>query len=62
MRPNGSVHNDQEVLDYIHAYFRGVAPALDPKIMNNLTDVIQNRQIVGILGFVGFLWLSTTTF
>ncbi len=54
--------NDREVLDYILAYFREVAPALDPKIMGTLMDVIQNRKIVGILGFVGFLWLSTCVF
>ncbi len=56
------LYNDQEVLNHIHAYFRDVAPALDPKIMKNLMDVIQNRQIVGILGFVGFLWFSTCVF
>ena len=56
------LYNDQEVLDYIHAYFRDVAPALDPKVTSNLMDVIQNRQIVGILGFVGLLWFSTWVF
>jgi len=35
---------------------------LDPKIMENLADVMQNRQIVGILGFVGLLWFSTWVF
>ncbi|MBM4314467.1 MAG: hypothetical protein FJ122_11190, partial [Deltaproteobacteria bacterium] len=39
------LYNDQEVLDYIHAYSRDVAPVLDPKIMNNLMEVIQNRRI-----------------
>src|SRR4030066_368466 len=38
------LYNDQEVLNYIRAYLRNVAPALDPKIMKNLTDVIQNRR------------------
>jgi membrane protein len=56
------LYNDQEVLNYIHAYFREVAPALDPKIMENLPDVIQNRKIVGILGFAGLLWFSTCVF
>ena len=56
------LYNDQEVLSYIHAYFRDVAPALDPKVTSNLMDVIQNRQIVGILGFVGLLWFSTWVF
>jgi membrane protein len=56
------LYNDQEVLNYIHAYFRDVAPALDPKVTSNLMEVIQNRQIVGILGFVGLLWFSTWVF
>ncbi len=56
------LYNDQEVLNHIRAYFRDVAPALDPKVMKNLMDVIQNRQIVGILGFVGLLWFSTWVF
>jgi len=56
------LYNDQEVLNHIRAYSRDVAPALDPKIMKNLTDAIQSRQIVGILGFVGLLWFSTWVF
>ena len=56
------LYNDQEVLHHIRAYFRDVAPALDPRIMKHLTDVIQNRQIVGILGFAGLLWFSTWVF
>ena len=56
------LYNDQEVLNHIRAYFRDVAPALDPKIMGNLMDLIQNHRIVGILGFVGLLWFSTWVF
>jgi uncharacterized BrkB/YihY/UPF0761 family membrane protein len=56
------LYNDQQVLSHIRAYFRDVAPALDPTIMKNLTDVIQNRQIVGILGFLGLLWFSSWVF
>ena len=56
------LYNDQDVLHHIRGYFRDVAPALDPKIMENLADVMQNRQIVGILGFVGLLWFSTWVF
>jgi membrane protein len=55
------IFND-EVLNHIHAYFRDVAPALDPKIMKNLTDIIRHRQIVGIFGFLGLLWISTWVF
>ena len=56
------LYNDQDVLNHIHAYSRDVAPALDPKVMKTLMDVIQNRQIVGIVGFVGLLWISTWVF
>jgi membrane protein len=56
------LYNDQEVLDHIGTYFRDVAPALDPKVMENLTDVMQSRRIVGILGFVGLLCFSTWVF
>jgi membrane protein len=56
------LYNDQQVLDHIRAYLRDVAPTLDPKIMENLADVIQNRQIVGIVGFVALLWFSTWVF
>jgi membrane protein len=56
------LYNDQEVFSYIRAYFGDVLPALDPKIMKNFTDVILNRKIVGILGFVGLLWFSTCVF
>src|SRR4030043_1100183 len=56
------LYNDQEVLNHIRAYLRNVAPTLDPKIIGNLMDLIQSRQIVGILGFVGLLWFSTWVF
>ena len=56
------LYNDQEVLNHIRAYFRDVAPTLDPKVMKTLMDVIQNRQIVGILGLVGLFWISTWVF
>jgi membrane protein len=56
------LYNDQEVLNHIRAYFTEIAPTLDPKIMKNLMDVIQSRQVVGILGFVGLLWFSTWVF
>ncbi len=56
------LYNDQEVLNHIRAYLRNVAPTLDPKIIGSLMDLIESRQIVGILGFVGLLWFSTWVF
>jgi membrane protein len=56
------LYNDQEVFHHIRTYLRSTAPTLDPEIMSHLTRVIQNRQIVGILGFIGLLWVSTWVF
>jgi membrane protein len=56
------LYNDQEVLDHIRAYFRDVAPTLDPRVMENLRDVMVNRRIAGLLGFAGLLWFSTWVF
>jgi membrane protein len=56
------LYNDQEVLNHIRAYLGNVAPTLDPKIMGGLMDLIEKRQIVGILGFVCLLWFSTGVF
>jgi membrane protein len=56
------LYNDQEVLNHFRAYLRNVAPTLDPKIIGSLMDLIESRQIVGILGFAGLLWFSTWVF
>ena len=56
------LYNDQAVLNHIRAYLRNVAPTLDPKIMGSFMDLIEGRQVVGILGFVGLLWISTWVF
>ena len=56
------LYHEREMLDHIRAYFRDMAPALDPKVMKSLTGVMQNRRIVGIVGFVSLLWLSTRVF
>lgn len=56
------VYNDQEVLDFIRAYLRNVAPTLDPKILESFTDLVENRRILGALGFMGLIWFSTWVF
>lgn len=56
------LYNDQAVLEHLRAYFREMAPALDPKLMKYLTDVIQTRHLVGVIGFIGLLWFSTFVF
>ena len=56
------LYNDQGALNRFLAYSRDVAPTLGPKGMKTFTEVIQSRHIVGILGCVGLLWISTRVF
>jgi len=56
------LYNDQEVINHVRAYVSDAAPTLDPKITKSLVDIVQNRQIVGVLGFIGLLWFSTWVF
>ncbi len=56
------LYNDQDVLNQVRHYLRSIAPSLDPKITRNLLGIIQNRKIVGIIGFGGLIWVSTLVF
>jgi membrane protein len=52
----------RELLDYILQYAANLFPAVDPQITKNLSRIIQDRQIVGILGVGGIAWASTWVF
>src|SRR4030066_1081323 len=56
------LYSDQEVLNHIRQYFENSFPSLDPRIMKNISRVIQDRKIVGILGIGGLIWTSTWVF
>jgi len=56
------LYKDQGVLNRVLAYSRDMAPTLGPKVMKTFTQVIQSRHVVGILGCVGLLWISTGVF
>ena len=54
--------SDQEVLNHVRHYFEGAVPSLDPGIMENLSTIIQDRKIVGILGIGSLIWVSSWVF
>jgi len=56
------LYDDAEVLIHIRSYLAEVAPSLDASIMTTLMDVIENRQIVGVIGVAGLIWCSTWVF
>jgi membrane protein len=54
--------SEQEILIHIREYLESIFPSLDPKIMENVLRIMQDRQIVGILGLGGLAWTSTWVF
>jgi len=56
------LYSDQTVLRHIRNYLENVVPSIDPKIMENISRVIQDRKIVGILGIGGLIWTSSWVF
>jgi membrane protein len=56
------LYSDQEVLNHVRRYFESAVPSLDPRIMQNLMTVIQDRKIVSALGIGGLIWASTLIF
>jgi membrane protein len=56
------LYSDQEVLRQIEYYAGRAAPSLDPQIVQALSNIIESRQVVGVLGIIGLLWTSTWVF
>jgi membrane protein len=56
------LYSDQEVFNHVRRYFERAVPSLDPRIMQNLTTIIQDRKIVSLLGIGGLIWASTWIF
>ena len=54
--------SEQEVIIHIRDYLENIFPSLDPQIMENFLRIMQDRQIVGMLGVGGLAWTSTWVF
>jgi membrane protein len=56
------LYSDQEIFRHVQRYFEIAFPSLDPRITQNLITIMEDRQIVEILGMVGLIWVSTWVF
>ena len=56
------LYSDQEIFRQVRRYFEIAFPSLDPRITQTLMTIMQDRQIVGILGMGGSIWVSTWVF
>ena len=58
----GYLFSREAVLEQIRNFILQSAPALDPKIMGAISDLIEDRQIIGIMGIGSLVWISTWVF
>jgi membrane protein len=52
----------EAVLKQIRNFISQAAPSLDPGIMENISTLVQDREIIGVLGIAGLIWTSTWVF
>ena len=56
------LHSSQEILNYVRSYLVRMLPQASPRLTANILNVIKNRQIVGLLGFLGLIWTAMNLF
>jgi len=56
------LHSSQEILNYVRTYLVRMLPQASPRLTANILNVIKDRQIVGLLGFLGLIWTSMNLF
>ena len=50
------------MLDYVRTYLVRLLPQASSRLTANILNVIKDRQIVGLLGFLGLIWTAMNLF
>ena len=58
----GYLFRREAVLEQIRNFILQAAPSLDPKVMGVISDLVEDRQIIGIVGIGSLVWISTWVF
>jgi membrane protein len=56
------LHSQQQVLEYIRTYLEQMLPQASPRMTANIVNLVKDRQIVGLVGFVGLIWAAMRLF
>jgi membrane protein len=56
------LHSSQDIMGHIQGYLEKMLPYASPRLTSNILNLIKNRTIVGIIGFLGLLWAATRLF
>jgi len=56
------LHSSQEILNTVRTYLVRLLPQASPGLTANILNIIKDRQIVGLLGFLGLIWTAMNLF
>ncbi len=56
------LNSSQEILDYVRTYLVRMLPQASPKLTANILNLVKDRQIVGLVGFIGLIWTAMRLF
>jgi membrane protein len=56
------LHSQQQVLETIQSYLGRLLPQASPRMTAIIVNLVKDRQIVGLVGFVGLIWAAMRLF
>lgn len=56
------LHSSQDIMGTIKVYLEKMLPYASPRLTSNILNLVKDRTIVGIIGFLGLLWAATRLF
>ncbi len=56
------LNSSQEILNYVRTYLVRMLPQASPKLTANILNLVKDRQIVGLVGFIGLIWAAMRLF
>jgi membrane protein len=56
------LHSQKQVLETVQTYLGRLLPQASPKMTTIIVNLVKDRQIVGLVGFVGLIWTAMRLF
>jgi membrane protein len=56
------LYSSQEILGYVKVYIEKMLPQASPRMTENILNLIRDRKLMGLIGFLGLLWAATRLF
>ncbi|MEW6188177.1 MAG: YihY/virulence factor BrkB family protein, partial [Thermodesulfobacteriota bacterium] len=56
------LYSSQEILSYVKVYIEKMLPQASPRMTENILNLVRDRKLMGLIGFLGLLWTATRLF